>query len=289
MRRRDFIILLAGEMGGWSSDMRAQQKTMPVIGFLGVTSPGSFAPFMTALHHGLSETGYVEGQNVAIEYRWAEDRQNRLAGLATDLVARKVDVIVTSGGTPPARAASDATSTIPIYFIGVGNPVATGLVASLARPGGNVTGVSNMAVALIPKRVEILSELVPQARMIALLMNPNAPNTEPMVRDVQEAARARGLQFRVLAASTERAIDAAFASLVQLHIGALVVGTDAFFNSRREQLVTLAARHTVPAIYEWREFVATGGLISYGPSLTDIWRHAGVYVGRILRGAKPAD
>src|SRR6516162_1654884 len=180
MRRRDFIILLAGEMGGWSSDMRAQQKTMPVIGFLGVTSPGSFAPFMTALHHGLSETGYVEGQNVAIEYRWAEDRQNRLAGLATDLVARKVDVIVTSGGTPPARAASDATSTIPIYFIGVGNPVATGLVASLARPGGNVTGVSNMAVALIPKRVEILSELVPQARMIALLMNPNAPNTEPM-------------------------------------------------------------------------------------------------------------
>jgi len=289
MRRRDFIILLAGEMGGWSSDMRAQQKTMPVIGFLGVTSPGSFAPFMTALHHGLSETGYVEGQNVAIEYRWAEDRQNRLAGLAADLVARKVDVIVTSGGTPPARAASDATSTIPIYFIGVGNPVATGLVASLARPGGNVTGVSNMAVALIPKRVEILSELVPQARMIALLMNPNAPNTEPMVRDVQEAARARGLQFRVLAASTERAIDAAFASLVQLHIGALVVGTDAFFNSRREQLVTLAARHTVPAIYEWREFVATGGLISYGPSLTDIWRHAGVYVGRILRGAKPAD
>jgi putative tryptophan/tyrosine transport system substrate-binding protein len=209
--------------------------------------------------------------------------------LAADLVARKVDVIVTSGGTPPARAASDATSTIPIFFIGVGNPVATGLVASFARPGGNLTGVSNMAVALIPKRVEILSELVPQARIIALLMNPNAPNAKPMIRDVQGAARARGLQFHVLEASTEGAIDAAFASLVQLHVGALVVGTDPFFNSRREQLVTLAARHTVPTIYEWREFVTAGGLISYGPSLTDIWRHAGVYVGRILRGAKPAD
>jgi putative ABC transport system substrate-binding protein len=289
MRRRDFIILLAGAMSVWPSAMRAQQKAMPVIGFLGVTSPGSFTPFMTALHHGLSEAGYVEGQNVAIEYRWAEGRQDRLAALAADLVAGKVDVIVTSGGTPPARAASDATSTIPIFFIGVGNPVATGLVASFARPGGNLTGISNMAVALIPKRVEILSELVPQARMIALLMNPNAPNTEPMIRDVQEAARTRGLQFHVLEASTERAIDAAFASLVQLHVGALVVGTDPFFNSRREQLVTLAARHTVPAIYEWREFVTAGGLISYGPSLTDIWRHAGVYVGRILRGAKPAE
>jgi ABC-type uncharacterized transport system substrate-binding protein len=287
MRRRDLILLLGGAMTA-ARTLHAQ-KAMPVIGFLGLTSPGPFAPFMTALHQGLNEAGFIEGENVAIEYRWAEDRNDRLPALAADLAARKVDVIVTSGGTPPARAAKDATSTIPIFFIGVADPVATGLVASLARPGGKVTGFSNMSGALTPKRLKLVSELMPQAKAVALLINPNAPNTEPMVRDVQEGARAKGLQSHIVKAGTEGEIDAAFETLIQLRAGALVVASDPFFNSRREQLVALAARYAIPAIYEWREFAATGGLISYGPSLTGIWRHAGAYVGRILAGTKPAD
>ena len=201
---------------------------------------------------------------MAIEYRWAEGRYDRLPALAADLVGRKVDVIVASGGAAAALAAKNATSTIPIVFIGVGDPVAVGLVASLARPGGNLTGVSILAVELMPKRLELLSELVPQARVIALLVNPNNPNAERIMRDMQEAARAKGVQLPILKAGTESEIDAAFASLVQLHAGALVVGADPFFNSRREQLVALASRHAVPAIYEWREFAAAGGLISYG-------------------------
>ena len=244
---------------------------------------------MAAFRQGLSETGYVEGQNVAIEYRWAEGHYDRLPALAADLVGRKVDVIVTSGGTPSALAAKSATSTIPIVFIGGGDPVAAGLVASLARPGGNLTGVSILTAELMPKRLELLSELVPQARVIALLVNPNNPNAERMMRDVQEAARAKGVQLPILKAGTESEIDAAFASLVQLHAGALVVGADPFFNSRREQLVALASRHAVPAIYEWREFAAAGGLISYGPSLTAAYRQVGIYAGKILKGAKPAD
>ena len=288
MRRRELMLLLGGVVMA-ARALHAQQKAIPVIGFLGLTSPGPFAPFVTALHQGLSETGYVEGQNLVIEYRWAEDRNDRLPALAADLVARKVDVIVTSGGTPPARAAKDATSTIPIFFIGVADPVATGLVASLARPGGNVTGFSNMSGELTPKRLELLSELIPQAKVVALLISPNAPNIEPMVRDVQEGARTKGLQSHILKASTEGEIDAAFATLIRLRAGALVVASDPFFNSRREQLVALAARYAIPAIYEWREFAAGGGLMSYGPSLAGIWRHAGVYAGRILAGAKPAD
>ena len=247
--------------------LRAQQKAMPVIGFLSSTSPGPFAPFLAAFRQGLSETGYVEGQNVAIEYRWAEGRYDRLPALAADLVGRKVDVIAT-GGSPPALAAKSATSTIPIVFIVGGDPVAEGLVASLARPGGNLTGFSILAVELMPKRLELLSELVPQAKVIALLVNPNNPNAERIIRDVQEAARAKGVQLHILKASSESEIDAAFATLVQLHAGALVVAADPFFNSRREQLVALASRHAVPAIYECREFAAAGGLISYGPSLT---------------------
>ena len=243
---------------------------------------------MAAFRQGLSETGYVEGQNVAIEYRWAEGRYDRLPALAADLVGRKVDLIVASGGAPSALAAKNATSTIPIVF-STGDPVAEGLVASLARPGGNLTGVSVMAVELMPKRFELLSELVPQAGVIALLVNPNNPNTEAMIRDVQEAARAKGVQLAILKAGSESEIDAAFASLVQLHAGALVVGAEPFFTSRREQLVALAARHAVPAIYEFRAFAAAGGLISYGPSLTAAYRQVGIYAGRILKGAKPAD
>ena len=262
---------------------------MPVIGFLGSSSPGPVAPFVAAFRQGLSETGYVEGQNVAIEYRWAEGHYDRLPALAADLVGRKVDVIVASGGTSAALAAKSATSTIPIVFIGGGDPVERGLVASLARPGGNLTGVSIHVTELMPKRLELLSELVPQARVIALLVNPNNPTAERMMRDVQEAARAKGVQLHILKAGTESEIDAAFATLVQLQAGALVVGADPFFNSRREQLVALAARHAVPAIYEWREFAAAGGLISYGPSLTAAYRQVGIYAGKILKGAKPAD
>jgi putative tryptophan/tyrosine transport system substrate-binding protein len=261
---------------------------MPVIGFLGSSSPGPFAPFVAAFQQGLSESGYVEGQNLTIEYRWAENSYDRLPALAAELAGRKVDLIVT-GGTPAALAAKSATPTIPIVFSGVGDPVAVGLVASLARPGGNITGISEMATEQMSKRLELLSELVPQARVIALLVNPNAANAGPAIREVQDAARANGVQLPILKAETESAIDAAFGALVQLHAGALVVVPDAFFSSRRDQVVALASRHAVPAIYHLREFVAAGGLISYGASLTAVFRQAGTYAGRILKGAKPAD
>jgi putative tryptophan/tyrosine transport system substrate-binding protein len=284
--RREFVLLLGGILMAPGAT-RAQQKAIPVIGFLGAGSPGLFAPVLAAFHQGLSEAGYIEGQNVAIEYRWAEDRYDRLPALAADLVGRKVDVIATSG-TPPALAAKTATSTIPIVF-SVGDPVELGLVASLARPGGNLTGVSLMSVELNPKRLELLSELVPQAKVIALLLNQNNRNTERNIKDVQSAARVKGVQLPILKAGTESEIDAAFGSLVQLQAGALVIATDPFLNSRRDQLVALASRQAVPAIYYWREFAAAGGLISYGPSLTAAYRQIGNYAGRILQGAKPAD
>jgi putative ABC transport system substrate-binding protein len=288
VRRRDFITLLAGAMGGWPSAVRAQQKAMPVIGYLSGASPGPYAPFVAAFHRGLTETGYVEEQNVAIEYRWAEGRYDRMPALAADLVGRAVDVIA-AGGDTAVLAAKSATSTIPIVFFSGSDPADRGLVASLARPGGNVTGVTFMTGELMPKRLEMLTELVPQARVIALLVNSNKQGDEPIMRDVQEAARAKGVQLRILKAGTDSEIDAAFASLVQLHAGGLVVSPDAFFGSRRDQLVALASRHAVPAIYEWREFAAAGGLISYGASLTDTWRQVGIYAGKILKGAKPAD
>jgi putative ABC transport system substrate-binding protein len=288
MRRRDFIILLAGAMGGWPSAARAQRKAMPVIGFLNGTSPGPAAAFVAAFRQGLSETGYVEGQNLAIEYRWAEGRYDRLPALATDLVGRRVDVIVATGGDHSALAAKSATSTIPIVFTG-GDPVAIGLVASLSRPGANLTGFSIITAELHPKLLELISELVPQAGVIALLVNPNNPNAERVQRDVQEAARAKRVQLHILKAGIESEMDAAFATLVHLKAGALLVGADAFFNSRREQLVALASRHAVPTIYEWREFPVIGGLISYGTSLAAVYRQVGIYVGRILKGAKPAD
>jgi putative tryptophan/tyrosine transport system substrate-binding protein len=289
MKRRELMLLLAGALTA-APALRAQQTTLPVIGFLGSTSPGGqLAPYVAAFRQGLSETGYVEGQNVTIEYRWAEGRYDRLPALAADLVGRKVDVIVAAGGSPPALAAQSATSTIPIVFTGISDPVEIGLVASLARPGANITGFNPLAVEMNAKRLELLTELVPQARAIALLVNPNAWNAEPMIRDAQEAASAKGVQLLVLKAGRESEIDAAFASLVERHAGALVVGTEAFFASRREQLLDLAARHAVPAISQWRDFAEEGGLISYGPNYPAIWRQAAIYAGRILKGAKPAD
>jgi putative ABC transport system substrate-binding protein len=287
MRRRELMLLVAG-VTTVTRAVRAQRKALPVIGFLNGTSPNPAAPFVAAFRQGLSETGYVEGQNVAMEYRWAEGRYDRLPELAADLVGRKVDVIVASGGDRSALAAKSATSTIPIVFTG-GDPVALGLVASLNQPGGNLTGFSIITVELHPKLLELLSELVPRAGVIALLENPNNPNAERVMRDVQEAARAKGVKLAILKASAEDEFETVFASLVQLHAGALVVAADAFFNSRREQLVALASRHAVPAIYEWREFPAIGGLISYGTSLAAVYRQVGIYAGKILKGAKPAE
>jgi putative tryptophan/tyrosine transport system substrate-binding protein len=269
--------------------LRAQQKAIPVIGFLGGDSPGPAASYLVTFHQGLSETGWVEGQNLTIEYRWAEDHYDRLPALAADLVGRKVDVIVVRGGLPAVLAAKNATSTILIVFTGVSDPVEAGLVASLARPGGNLTGFSPFQFELMPKRLELLTELAPQARVIALLVNPNEPRTEGLIRDMQEAARAKGVQLPVLKAAAEGEIDAAFASLADLHADALVLGPDPLFNNRRDQIAALASRHAVPALSPWRELAAAGGLISYGASFTTISRQVGVYAGRILKGEKPAD
>jgi putative ABC transport system substrate-binding protein len=262
---------------------------MPVIGWLSGASPGPSAPQVAAFRQGLGEIGYVEGQNVAIESRWAEDRDDRLPTLAADLVDRKVDVITASGGPIPARVAKSSTSTIPIVFAIGGDPVATGLVASLARPGGNLTGVGYLVVELNAKRLDLLTQLVPQAGLIAVLVNPSNPNTAGVIREMQEAARLNGLALRILTASSESEIDAAFASLVEGHAGALVVQADPFFTGRREYLVALAARHAVPAIYSWRDFATAGGLASYGPNLTAVYRQLGIYTGKVLKGAKPAD
>jgi putative ABC transport system substrate-binding protein len=269
---------------------RSQQKAMPVIGFLSGASPGPYAPFVAAFREGLGETGYIEGQNVAIEYRWAEGSFDRLPALAADLVGRQVDVIAAAvPGLPAAHAAKNATTTIPIVFTSGVDPVEFGLVASFARPGGNLTGVSFLNVELMAKRLELLTELVPQAKVIVLLVNPTNENAERVVRDGQDAARAKGVQLTTLKAATESEIDTAFATLAQLRAGALLVGPDPFFVNRREQLVVLASRHAVPAMYYWREAVAAGGLISYGASLTSVFRLLGVYAGNILKGAKPAD
>jgi len=287
MQRREALAILAGAAVSRPLAARAQQKVMPVIGVLNTGSPGSSSgPF--AFRQGLSEAGYVEGQNLAIEYRWAEGHYDRLPALAADLVGRKVDLIMASS-PPSALAAKSATSTIPIVFRSGADPVGDGLVASLARPRGNLTGVSFIADELTAKRLELLSELVPRVGVIALLMNPNNATAERVIRDVQEAARTKGLQLHILKASSESEIDTAFASLVQLHAGALVVGADPFLSGRREQLVALASRRAVPSIYAWREFAASGGLISYGPSLTSAFRLVGHYAGKVLKGAKPAD
>jgi putative tryptophan/tyrosine transport system substrate-binding protein len=289
MNRRRLMLMLGGAAAAWPLAVRAQQKAMPVIGFLHLASPGPSAPFLAAFRQGLGETGYVEGQNVAIEYRWAEGHYDRLPAMAADLVGRKVDLIATLSGTPTALVAKTATSTIPIVFFTGGDPVVEGLIASFARPGGNLTGVSIMGGELTPKRLELLAELVPQAKVIALLVNPTNLSAERMISEVQDAARAKRLQLAILKASTEGEIDAAFATLATLPADALVVAGDAFFADRREQLVALASRHAVPAIYSFRNFAASGGLTSYGPSFAAACRQTGTYAGRILNGAKPAD
>jgi len=270
MNRRRLMLLLGGVVIAPRA-LRAQQKAMPVIGYLSPGSPGAAAPYVAAFRQGLSETGYDEGRNVAIEYRWAEGHGDRLPALAADLVSRQVDVIAAGGGSAGILAAKSATSTIPIVFLIGGDPVGVGMVNSLARPGGNLTGFTLLGGELVPKRLELLSELAPQTKVIALLLHPNSPATG----GVQEAARTKGLELHVLRASTESEIDAAFASLVPLHAGALLVGADPFFFSRREQLIALAARHAVPAIYSEREFAAAGGLISYGTSRTAAYRQVG--------------
>ena len=292
MRRREFINMLgtaAAASGLCLPPVRAQGASLPVIGYLNSTSPGPAAPFVAAFDQGLGETGYIKGRNVAIEYRWAGGRYDDLPALAADLVRRKVDVIATSGGDRSAFAAKRATTTIPIVSVIGGDPVASGLVASLGRPGGNLTGVSFLTAKLMPKRLELLTELVPRANLVGLLLNPDNPQSPGVRRDMQDAAASKGLRLQVLEARTEGEIDAALAALGQMHADALVIAADPFFNTRSAQLVALASRLAVPAIYEWRGAVAAGGLISYGTSITGVYHQVGVYVGRILKGAKPGE
>jgi putative tryptophan/tyrosine transport system substrate-binding protein len=274
-------------MAAWPQAAHAQQPAMPVIGFLHAASPEASAPMTTAFRQGLKEAGYVEGHNVAIENRWAEGHYDRLPALAADLVRRQVAVIVT-GGTPPALAAKAASSTIPIVILVGVDPVQIGLVAGLNRPGGNVTGLAVLGVELAAKRLEVLHELL-RTSAVALLVKPNSPITEPETKGVRDAARSLGLQLHVLDASTEGEIDAAFEKLIELRAGGLLVSVDAFLLNQRDQIVALAARHAVPAIYGLREFAAAGGLMSYGTDLADGFRQVGIYAGKILKGAKPAD
>jgi putative tryptophan/tyrosine transport system substrate-binding protein len=285
MRRRDLLLLSLSIAALYPiTGLPQQQKWL--MGVLGGGSPGPYAPFITALREGLRDNGYAEGQNLAIEYRWAEDRPERLSALAADLVSRKADLIVTLGPAP-GRAAKQVTSNIPIVF-NTGDPIGDGLVGSLARPGGNLTGVGILTVELMPKRLEFLSELVPSAKMLALLVNPSNPQTEGVVVDLQKAADARGLRLAVVRAGTENDIETAFTSAVEQHANALIVGADPLYNNRRDQVVALAARYTLPAIYEWREFAAAGGLMTYGASLMAIYRQLGIYAAKILKGANPS-
>jgi putative ABC transport system substrate-binding protein len=288
-KRRQFITLLGGAAAAWPLAVRAQQPAMPVIGFLSSALPDRDAGRLRDFRQGLSETGYVEGRNVAIEYRWAEEQPDRLPSLAADLVKRQVTVIATAGDTLGAVAAKEATSTIPIVFATGRDPVEVGLVASLSRPSGNVTGVTSFAMELEPKRLELLHEVVPAATTIGVLVNPASRSAEASWREASSAARALGLNLQVVNASTENDFDRVFVSLSRLQAGGIVIGTDAFFISRGEQLGALALRHALPAIFQYRAFAAAGGLISYSGSLADLYRQSGVYTGRILKGEKPTN
>jgi putative ABC transport system substrate-binding protein len=290
MRRRDFITLVGGATAGWPLAVRAQQPAMPVIGFVNAGSADASAHFAVAFRKGLSETGYVEGQNVTIEYHYLEGQYDRLSALMADLVRRRVAVIATPGFSTAALAAKAATATIPIVFGAGEDPVRLGLVASLARPGGNATGINLFVREVMAKRLGLLHDLVPKAVRIAVLVNPaNASNTESTLREAKEAAPTIGLQIQILNATTIGEIDAAFATLARERPDALFVAPDGFFSSRRGQLATLTARDRIPAAYSNRDSVAVGGLMSYGTDIADTYRQVGVYSGRILKGAKPAD
>ena len=290
MNKREFITLLGGTAAAWPLAARGQQSTMPVIGFLHGQSPDANADRLRGFHRGLKDSGYVEGENVTVVYRWGENQIDRLPAVAADLVRRQVAVITTFGGTAVTLAAKAATGTIPIVFVAAEDPVKLGLVASLASPGGNLTGINFLSGEVAAKRLELLRDLVPAATRVAVLVNPtNATDTETTVRDVTAAARTIAFQIQVLNASTSREIEAAFESIGRERPDALFVGPDPFFQSRRVQLAVLSARHTVPATYPNRDYAEAGGLMSYGANVTDAWRQVGAYSGRILKGAKPAD
>lgn len=288
MRRREFITLIGGAVAAWPPLARAQQPTMPVIGLLSSASSHDYGPMIAAFRKSLGETGYVEGRNVTIEYLWADDQYDRLPALAADLVRRQVSVIV-AASTPAALAAKPATKTIPIVFAIGGDPVRTGLVDSLSRPGGNVTGAAHINVETAPKRLELLHELAPAEKVMGLLVNPTNPLAKSVVTAVQAASGSLGLELQVVHARADEDLDAAFASLPGMRVGALVIGTDPFFTSRVEKLGAMSLRRAMPTIYQYREFAAAGGVMSYGGSITASYYHAGLYVGRILKGEKPAD
>jgi putative ABC transport system substrate-binding protein len=285
MRRRDFITFL-GSAAAWPLDARAQQPTMPLLGLLSTRSPDESAHLLAAFRSGLAENGAIEGQSVVIEYRWARGEYDRLPALAAELVRMRVAVLVAVGGEPAARAAKTATTTVPVVTVFSSDPVKSGLIGSLSHPGGNVTGISNLSTAMEPKRVGLLHELMPQAKAFGALLNPNFPTFADQLRDIQGAA---GLELHVFRASTDRDIEAAFESITEQRIAAVLVASDPFFNLRRAELAALAARRGVPAMYTFRDYVVAGGLMSYGIDLPDTYRQAGVYAGRVLKGAKPAD
>jgi putative ABC transport system substrate-binding protein len=289
MRRREFITLLGGAGAAWSLAARAQQPALPMVGWLNSGASAGREHLLTAFRRGMSETGFVDGQNVAIEYRWAEGQYDRLPALADDLMRRGVAVIAATGGTVSSLTAKRATTTLPVVCVFDGDPVASGFVTSLNRPGGNITGISLVASVIEAKQLELLHELAPMATVIALLANPTNPHTGSISSDLLAAARSIGLELHLLHATTERELDSAFKSMVERRAGALMIATDPFFLDQRNQLIGLTVRHGIPAIYGRREYTALGGLMSYGTSLVEAYRQVGIYVGRILAGAKPAD